>query len=133
MPVTMKYQIASTFAQMAQQKPVDKITVKELVTQCGISRQSFYYHFRDILEVMEWSIQQMMNHALENSLKADNPEQSIEEFIRVAAEHQTWLMRLQASQRRSQVEAIFVQAMRANIQQTIFTKRPDLAFNHPAM
>lgn len=38
---------------------------------CGISRQTFYYHFQDILEVIEWSLDQAFSHLLEQSLAAD--------------------------------------------------------------
>ena len=60
MPINMKAVIADAFVSLAQRKNVDKITVKDLVEACGISRQTFYYHFQDILEVIEWSMQQAM-------------------------------------------------------------------------
>lgn len=36
----------------SQRKNVDKITVKALIDKCRISRQTFYYHFQDIMDVM---------------------------------------------------------------------------------
>ena len=75
--------------------------------QCGISRQAFYYHFQDMLEVMEWSIRQMIENALQNSLQAETPQKAIAEFIAAAAEHDELLFRLLSSQRRAQVERIF--------------------------
>lgn len=56
MPVNVKGMIADTFMQLSREKNVDKITVKDLVERCGISRQTFYYHFQDLLEVIEWSM-----------------------------------------------------------------------------
>ena len=94
MPVDMKVVIATAFGQMARKKPIDKITVKDLVEQCGISRQAFYYHFQDILEVMEWSIRQMVESTLQTSLRAETPEKAIEAFVSVAAEHGELLLRL---------------------------------------
>ena len=35
-------------------KPLDKITIQDLTTDCGISRMAFYYHFRDIYDLVEW-------------------------------------------------------------------------------
>ena len=122
MPVDMKVVIATAFGQMARKKPIDKITVKDLVEQCGISRQAFYYHFQDILEVMEWSIRQMVESTLQTSLRAETPEKAIEAFVSVAAEHGELLLRLLDSQRRAQIERVFVEALRS--------KRPDLAVNH---
>ena len=49
MPVDMKAKIAETLYELLKHKPLDKITVKELVDTCNISRQSFYYHFQDIM------------------------------------------------------------------------------------
>lgn len=45
MPADMKAIIAQAFKELAQQKSIDKITVKSLIESCGISRQTFYYHF----------------------------------------------------------------------------------------
>ena len=36
-------------------KPLDKITITDLTKQCGISRMAFYYHFKDIYDLVEWS------------------------------------------------------------------------------
>ncbi len=35
-------------------KPMDKITVKDLVEICGVNRQTFYYHFDDVYDLLEW-------------------------------------------------------------------------------
>ena len=53
MPVNVKNLIAETFVKLSDEKNIDKITVKDIVEACGISRQAFYYHFRDLLEVIE--------------------------------------------------------------------------------
>ena len=49
MPVNVKPLIADAFIKLSKEKNIDKITVKDIVDECGISRQSFYYHFQDIL------------------------------------------------------------------------------------
>lgn len=62
----MKAAIAGAFMEVSKTKSVDKITVKDLVETCHISRQTFYYHFRDILEVIEWFVQQIFEEVLEH-------------------------------------------------------------------
>ena len=37
------------------QKPLDKITITDITDDCGISRMTFYYHFQDIFDLVEWS------------------------------------------------------------------------------
>lgn len=48
-----KKAIIDSFIRQLLAKPVDKITVKDIVEDCGISRNTFYYHFKDIYEVLE--------------------------------------------------------------------------------
>ena len=55
---TTKEAIAQTFLELLERRSIDKITVKDIVTECGINRQTFYYHFRDIYDLMEWSLAQ---------------------------------------------------------------------------
>lgn len=61
MQTQMKEQIADAFLTLAEQRHIDKITVKALANYCGISRASFYYHFQDILELIEWIIHRTQN------------------------------------------------------------------------
>ena len=131
MPVDTKMMIASTLAQMAQKRPIDKITVKDLVEQCGISRQTFYYHFQDMLDVMEWSVRQMVQHVLQDGMQAETPQKVIQAFIHIAVENSDSILRLQASRHRVQVESIFVDATRSSIQQMIYKKKPQMFANYP--
>ena len=76
MAVDMKQMIAQTLAGLLEHKSVDKITVKELVDTCGISRQGFYYHFQDIMEVIEWSMEQAIQRTVDASLAAATPQEA---------------------------------------------------------
>ena len=44
---TMKYRLAEAMKQCMKRAPVEKITVKEIVEQCGTTRQTFYRNFQD--------------------------------------------------------------------------------------
>lgn len=52
-----KHQLAEALKSFMAQKPMDKITISELTNFCGIRRQSFYYHFEDIYDLLHWMIQ----------------------------------------------------------------------------
>lgn len=58
MPRSTKGEIQAALLELLEQKPLDEITVTELVERCGISRQAFYYHFSDLYGVVDWSLQQ---------------------------------------------------------------------------
>ena len=53
-----KEALASALHQMMTVKPIDKVTVKDIVEICGVNRQTFYYHFDDVDDLLEWVFEQ---------------------------------------------------------------------------
>lgn len=49
-----KRALAESFKKLLSKRGLDKITVKDIVEDCGVNRQTFYYHFQDIYDLMEW-------------------------------------------------------------------------------
>lgn len=45
--------IKETFIQLLEERPLKDITVKDIVETCGINRNSFYYHYRDLPALIE--------------------------------------------------------------------------------
>ena len=124
MPVQVKPMIAEAFIRLSKQKNIDKITVKDLVEACGISRQTFYYHFQDILEVIEWSLDQAFSHLLEQSLAADDPETVLRGFLETSEESAELLQKLLHSQKREQVERLLVRSVRTYLKEVIERRGP---------
>ena len=54
MSLTTKRALAESFKKLVEKRGMDKITVKDIVEDCGVNRQTFYYHFHDIYDLMEW-------------------------------------------------------------------------------
>lgn len=53
MPNFTKNAIKASFLKLLNERPLSKITIKDIVTDCGINRNSFYYHFQDIPSLIE--------------------------------------------------------------------------------
>ncbi len=53
-----KQALAAALKELMAQKPVDKITIRDLTDHCGIRRQNFYYHFADVYDLMRWMFQE---------------------------------------------------------------------------
>ena len=53
MPNFTKLAIQQSFMRLLSQRPITKITVKDIVEDCGINRNSFYYHFQDLPQLLE--------------------------------------------------------------------------------
>ena len=51
--ITKKH-LAESLKKLMSKTSLDRITVKELVSECGLNRQTFYYHFQDIYELLGW-------------------------------------------------------------------------------
>ena len=47
--------ISGALKQLMTQKPLERITVAEIMDTCGIRRQHFYYYFTDIYDLLRWS------------------------------------------------------------------------------
>lgn len=54
MSVTTKRALAASLRKLLARKTIDRITVKEITDDCGVNRQTFYYHFQDVYDLMEW-------------------------------------------------------------------------------
>lgn len=49
-----KKAIASGMKELTKKKSFDKITVSDITEACGLNRQTFYYHFQDKFELVDW-------------------------------------------------------------------------------
>lgn len=131
MPVNMKTVIADAFLKLSKEKNIDKITVKDLVEECKISRQTFYYHFQDLLDVIEWSTEQAFQQLLERSLESDDPEAVLLDFIATAEDAEQLWQKLLHSQKREQVEQLLIRSVRSYLQEMISQRgmpKPDLSY-----
>ena len=133
MPVNMKRVIAAGFAKLMEQKPIDKITVKDVVEKCGISRQTFYYHFQDIRDVMEYCIRSHLSKARAKSLEESDPVKAAQEFVSAACDNGQMLKALMNSQKRRQVEKMFMDAMMNCVEQRIHTSKPNTRLSSTEM
>lgn len=55
-----KYKLAGALSELLNTTPLDKITVGEISKRAQVSRQTFYYHFRDTHELLEWTFRRAL-------------------------------------------------------------------------
>lgn len=61
-----KKAIEASLKNLLLKKPFDKITINDIVEDCGISRMTFYYHFKDIYDLVEWACEKDVKKILED-------------------------------------------------------------------
>ncbi|MDR3364083.1 MAG: TetR/AcrR family transcriptional regulator [Clostridiales Family XIII bacterium] len=59
-----KKALAASLKNLLAQKTLDKITVIDIVKDCEVNRQTFYYHFHDIYDLVEWTFLNEATRAL---------------------------------------------------------------------
>ena len=62
-----KLALANSLKKLLQKKFLDDITVKELVEDCEVNRQTFYYHFQDIYDLLHWFLEHETEQALQSA------------------------------------------------------------------
>ena len=77
MPPFAKREIKNSFIKLLTERPISQITVKDIVEDCGVNRNSFYYHFQDIYDLLDWTLQEDARHLVANKINLDNWEESI--------------------------------------------------------
>lgn len=61
--------IIDAFWQLLEEKPYSKITVKDIVDRCQINRNTFYYHYHDIPELLEYAVRKDTDHIIQSYSK----------------------------------------------------------------
>lgn len=73
--------LADALKSMLAVKPIDKITVKDLVELCGVNRQTFYYHFDDVYDLLEWSFEEDANENMPGEIVYDRWREDVAAFF----------------------------------------------------
>lgn len=53
-----KRALAESLKKSMREKPFSKITINDIVNDCGVNRKTFYYHFEDIYALLKWMLEQ---------------------------------------------------------------------------
>ena len=49
-----KKALALSIKKLMETIPLAKLSIHEIVDDCGINRQTFYYHFKDKFDLVNW-------------------------------------------------------------------------------
>lgn len=53
-----KKMLSASLKHCMEKKSLSKITVTDIVTDCGLNRKTFYYHFQDVPDLLKWTLEQ---------------------------------------------------------------------------
>ena len=92
--------IIKTLFELLNEKPLAKITVKDIVERCGVNRNTFYYHFRDISDVVECALKREVDKAFEQPVEIDSVLECLEVLVNLIGENRKVMLHIYGSLQR---------------------------------
>ena len=80
--------LANALQELMSKEALDDISVKRLSDICQIKRQTFYYHFRDIYDLLTWIF---LNEKIETSKPAKTYEEAIHNVLKYIMTHKKFI------------------------------------------
>ena len=99
-----KRALAASLKHLLLQKPLHKITINDIAEDCGINRMTFYYHFKDIYDLIEWTCEEDASRALAGQKTYDTWQQGLLQIFEAVQENKPFIMNVYHSVSREQVE-----------------------------
>lgn len=119
MSMDVKKVVSDAAKHLIIDKKVKKLTVKDIVEECHITRQAFYYHFRDIPDMLEWNIRQEAEKIRGKTEKITEPEEELRYFFVCASNISEGLKRSLESNYGYEIDRILHQSMTEMLHQVI--------------
>ena len=66
-----KNALAASLKRLLSKKELSKITITNIAEECGVNRQTFYYHFKDIYDLLEWIFTNEVIEEIDNEKEED--------------------------------------------------------------
>ena len=104
MPNETKAALEESLKRLLLKKPLDKITITDLTTDCGISRMAFYYHFKDIYDLVEWSCVEDGAKALQGKKTSESWTEGLTQIFEAVLENKPFIMNVYRNADRERME-----------------------------
>ena len=104
-----KHALAESLKKLLLKKPLNKITINDLTTDCGISRMAFYYHFKDIYDLVEWACLEESRKALQGKKTYDTWQEGLLQIFEAVYENKPFIINAYNAVSREQIENFLFQ------------------------
>lgn len=99
-----KRALAQSLKNLLAKKPLNKITIHDITADCGINRMTFYYHFKDIYDLVEWVCLEDVRRVLQQKIPDDTWQQGFLRIFEAVQKNKTMVMNVYCCIRQEQVE-----------------------------
>ena len=120
-----KHALAASFKKLLEQKPIEKITVKDIVEDCGVNRHTFYYHFQDIFELAEWFCTDEVKNAIGTHQTYDTWKEGFSDFYSYLHANKAIVMNVYNSGQRTYLEKYIRNLVRPYILDSLISRKKE--------
>lgn len=126
MSQTTKRAMAASLKNLLLQKPLTKITINDIAEDCGISRMTFYYHFKDIYDLVEWVCVEDAARALEGKKTYDTWQEGFLNIFHAVQANKPFIMNVYRCVSRERIERYLSPLIRSLILGVVEEKSADM-------
>lgn len=100
-----KEAIKNSLIKLLNERPINKITIKDITDDCGINRNSFYYHYSDLPSLISEIVNAEADRIINKYSKIDSIEEGLSVAIDFALENKAAVMHIHNSPNREIYES----------------------------
>ena len=101
---TTKRALEASLKKLLLRKPLNKITISDITEDCGVNRMTFYYHFKDIYDLVDWILMEDAAEALEGLQDFETWSEALREMLEKVQANRVLVLNVYRSVSREQVE-----------------------------
>ncbi len=100
-----KTAIRNSLVKLLNERPISKITIKDITDDCGINRNTFYYHYSDLPSLISEIVNSEADRIINQCTKIDSIEECLNVAISFAHENKTAVLHIHNSSNREIYES----------------------------
>ena len=91
---TTKSSLAASLKKLLEYKTLDRITISDITNNCGINRQTFYYHFDDLAGLVEWMFNDKISCIMRDLKLPDEWRKGLLMILQVLQENDSFVIQI---------------------------------------
>ena len=101
--------MAAAMKALMKEKKLSKISISDICGACGMNRNSFYYHFKDIYDLVEWACLEESRKALQGKKTYDTWQEGLLQIFEAVYENKPFIINAYNAISREQIENFLFQ------------------------
>lgn len=119
MPDDRKELIAAAARRLLLRRDGKKLTVTDIVNECHITRQTFYYHFEDIPDLLLWMMKRNLKRSMQEASMQSTPEESLKYLITLSLSSRLFVEKAMHAGYREELERLVTQSFNSLIERIL--------------